>query len=149
MSGHGFVPLLQRARARGEAIRLTVVSGQTLDITVRAIGSDVVSGETSDGNSRGVVIPFSSIAYFHPVSGAGLRPGLPEATPAVTAGAPGFGDFLENSRRLSHRVTVVMATGTLTGLILAIEAGVVSLVVRNHSPHVIAISAIVWFSVSA
>ena len=106
------------AAAPAEPIRLRLVTGEPLAVTVRTIGRDWVSGEIADGPRQGVLVPLPAVAAVL------VAPRLVAATlePPVDAdrGLParlGLPFVLRDLARRRVPVTLQLGSGALEGTI--------------------------------
>ena len=141
--GHGFVPVLVGARGNRHALHLVLNSGVALDVVVAAVGHDAFSGQTCGAAPRGVIIPLRSVAWID-------APRL--AVPEIALGSrtrPSLRDFLENSRRLSHFVTVRTPGGVVSGVCGEVSAEAVSVVDATGHRRLVATASIELIFVGA
>lgn len=141
MNDHGFVPLLLWAKDNCHPLRLVLNSGLPLDVLVTAVGRDALSGEAEGTDTGAVVIPVRSVSRID------LAEVRASWGPSERIARPFFRDFIENSRRLSHRVTLHTRAGRLVGVIGDSSVDVVTLVDATGHQRLVATAAIDWFSV--
>jgi len=138
---HEFVRVLAGAKGNRHPVHLVLNSGLALDVWVSAAGCDALSGEISGAEPRGVVIPLRSLSW---IDAPGCEVPVGALQPPTR---PSFGDFLENSQRLSHRVTVRTPGGLVSGVICDVTANAVSVVDAMGNRRRVATASIDWFSV--
>ena len=117
-----------------------------LEITVAVVGHDVVSG-TTGGATHGAVVPFRSISWVELTTEAISSVMDILETPDSAEPTARYRDFFENSRRLSHPVTCYTASGSISGLIVALAPGVIVLRGSAGRTRALASAEILWFSV--
>lgn len=147
MAVHGLIPLLVSMKKTSQPVRLVVVSGVSLEIMIGSVGRDVVSGETVGPHRVGVVIPLSSVAWIDSAGALSDDDGADLAEPEGPNPRPSCAGFVENSRRLSHTVTLHTGAGALTGLIRECSSDVIALAEVSGRSRVVATSSVLWFSV--
>jgi hypothetical protein len=154
MPQHGFIPLLQRAKNNGLGLRITLVSGVSLEIRVGAVGIDVVTGESISPPECGVIVPYSSLSVLETLWGdntlavqkvgllrTGERPVSPPS-PTIRLVA-----VVENSKRLSHTVTLHLPSLKVAGRVLSLGDGVVEIAGREGIRRTVSLGSVVWISV--
>src|SRR3954462_9177900 len=101
-----------------EPIRLRLVTGESLAVTVRTIGRDWLSGEVADGRPDGMLVPLAAIAALL------VAPRLVAATLEPPADAEralparlGLPFVLRDLARRRVPVTLQLARGALEGTI--------------------------------
>ncbi|WP_210506442.1 hypothetical protein [Naasia sp. SYSU D00057] len=106
------------AAAPSEPVRLRLVTGDPLAVTVRTIGRDWLSGEAADGRPDGVIVPLSAVAALV------VPPRLVPATLDPPADAEralparlGLAFVLRDLARRRVPVSLQLASGALDGTI--------------------------------
>lgn len=141
MTDHGFVPLVLWAKDNCHPVQLVLNSGISLGVLVAAVGRDAFSGEAEGTGMGAVVVPMRSVSWID-LTGMEASWG-----PLEDIARPSFRTFIENSRRLSHRVTLHTRAGRLTGVIGDTSGDVVALVDATGHRRLVATASVDWFSI--
>lgn len=137
---------MRHAKQNAVPARLTLSSGVLIELSVAVVGHDVVSG-TTGGATHGAVVPFGSISWIEVATEAISSVMDILETPDSAGPTARYGDFFDNSSRLSHSVTCYTASGAISGLIVAVASGVVVLRGSAGRTRALASAQILWFSV--
>src|SRR4051794_28739257 len=106
------------AATPAEPIRLRLVTGESLAVTVRTIGRDWLSGEVADGRPEGMLVPLAAIAALlvaPRLVGATLEP--PADAERALPARLGLPFVLRDLARRRVPVTLQLASGALDGTI--------------------------------
>src|SRR3954470_12379676 len=106
------------AAAPPEPVRLRLVTGEPLAVTVRTIGRDWLSGEAAEGRAEGVLVPLASIAAV--IVPPRLLPATLEPPADADRALParlGLPFVLRDLARRRVPVTLQLASGALEGTI--------------------------------
>ena len=141
MNDHGFVPLVLWAKDNCRPVRLVLNSGLSLGVRVAAVGCDAFSGEAEGTGMGAVVIPMRSVSWID-LTGIEASWG-----PSEHIARASFRAFIENSRALSHRVTLHTRAGRLSGVMGETSGDVVALIDATGHRRLVATASIDWFSI--